>query len=296
MKENPSGPVAGILERFAHINWELCAHLKMGWLKEGSVGEALLDTIEATPDDAASYNIHEYLDGHQTHLVPGEYKRLFVGDTLMMSDTPDEVLDHLDVGREFDEGIDDLVHTGRPPESVLILGLGLGVVTTAALEAGVENVTVVELSQDVIELVGSQISERYGSERVRFICDDALTIKWPPRTKFDVIWADIWPTIDPDNLPEYATCGRRYRPRARQYYGAWRLDYLLAIRQRERREERKLGQLLGLNRDSSGDWIITPEAVKRFEDIPRSKPSDWIDLSFTGDMENVAPEEAETGG
>src|SRR5262245_13954470 len=77
---------------------------------------------------------------------PGRYERLMRGPTIVMSDTPAELMD-LSWFRYKATG------------AVLINGLGLGCAVKMALEKSeVREVTVIELAQPVIDLIGPRFS------------------------------------------------------------------------------------------------------------------------------------------
>jgi hypothetical protein len=117
---------------------------------------------------------------------------------------------------------------------VLIHGLGLGMVLNAALmQPHVEHVDVVELSEDVIKLVGPA----YESDpRVTIHHGDAFTYRFPPGTRWDIAWHDIWPTINSDNLPEMEKLHRRYGGRV-GWQDSWARSNCLSLRNRERLAE-----------------------------------------------------------
>lgn len=131
-------------------------------------------------------------------VYPGNYTRLIrksggAGD-LVMSDTPAEIRDHLEI-----------IHAARG--RVLIHGLGLGMCLGAVLKnAEVTHVDVVELSQDLIDLVGPH----YQDPRVTIHQGDALTFKFPAGTRWNVVWHDIWDTICADNWEDMKKLRRRY--------------------------------------------------------------------------------------
>lgn len=140
----------------------------------------------------------------ERHFKPGRYTQLFRGGRLIMSDTPAERYDHAEFVRKA---------TG----DVLISGLGIGMRVGAALRRpDVTSVTVLEIEQDVIDLVGPS----YRDERVTIIKTDARSWMPPKGAKFGAVWHDIWPDICRDNLSEMHTLNRR------QWKGCWSQDLM----------------------------------------------------------------------
>ena len=106
-------------------------------------GEAVLSTL-TVPDNfyTQMYNLRAIrdLDLHRV-VPPGEYTQLHVDNVLMMSDTPAEAWEHEDAYK-------------RATGHVLVNGLGLGMFVHAILKKPeVTQVTVVEKSQDVVDIV-----------------------------------------------------------------------------------------------------------------------------------------------
>lgn len=142
--------------------------------------------------------------GHHGRYVPaGTYTKLLTlhpggGVTLQMSDTPDECHDAVDFV---------LTARGR----VLVTGLGLGVVANALLlKESVTHVTVLEVSQHVIDLVGPLLEAQHGTDRLHIRQADALAYKPAPGERYDWAWHDIWPDIVSSNLAEMTTLRRRW--------------------------------------------------------------------------------------
>lgn len=132
------------------------------------------------------------------------FTRLTRSGTLVMSDTPAEQRDHL-------EAVDNAIG------SCLLNGLGLGMVLKAILlKPEVTDVTVVEISQELIDLV----SPFYRDSRIEYVCSDALTYIPPKRKRYQMVWHDIWDTICADNLTEMKALHRRYGRRA-DWQGSW---------------------------------------------------------------------------
>ena len=137
----------------------------------------------------------------------GTYIRLVRDNTTIMSDTPDEISDHIPPI---------LYSKGK----CLVNGLGLGVVIQGMLRRKiVEHVTVVEISKDVIDLVGKVYQKRFG-KRLTIVNDDAFEFKPPKGQRYEVVWHDIWDNICLDNLPEMTTLKRKYGRRT-NWQGAW---------------------------------------------------------------------------
>ncbi len=151
---------------------------------------------------------------------PGTYTGLLRNGAVWMSDTPAERRDHLSAYYE----------AKRLGGRVLVHGLGLGMIVKAVLDLpNVEHIDVVELDADVIALAGPAF-DRYGA-RVTIHEGDALTYKWPPGTRWTVVWHDIWRDICGDNLPEMATLHRKFGRRC-DWQGSWSHAMLLSERRR----------------------------------------------------------------
>ena len=99
----------------------------------------------------------------------------------------------------------------------LVNGLGIGLVLKNILaKPEVASVTVVEISQDLIDLV----SPHYADPRVTFVCADALQYQPPKGKRYQMIWHDIWDGICSDNLPAMASLKRKYAKRC-DWQGCW---------------------------------------------------------------------------
>jgi len=160
-------------------------------------GESKGGTVEiahlTVPDDnsTAMYNLRQIRDLDMHRIVPpGEYTRLIVGGQFMMSDTPAEAWEHEDAYE-------------RAEGNVLVNGLGLGFYLDAIQrKPEVENITVVEISEGVIELIGPHFPD------VEIIHGNALKVDHDE--EFDFAWHDIWPTISDDNIPAMIMLTDRY--------------------------------------------------------------------------------------
>ena len=144
-------------------------------------------------------------------IPPGTYTRLLrkpfsrILNNSVMGDSPAEILDLLEFKMRA---------TGR----VLINGLGLGAALQMALfKPEVRHIDVVEISQDLIDLVGPH----YACDRLTIWCADALQIAWPKGTCWDVAWHDIWDNISEENLPDMIWLHRKYRKPITRWQGSW---------------------------------------------------------------------------
>jgi len=144
------------------------------------------------------------IHGREAAKIGKEYTRLMRSRQLVMSDTPQEQRDHWSAEYQA---------TG----SCLLNGLGIGMVLkNILLKPDVADVTIVEISQDLIDLV----APFYVDPRVTIICADAFTYQPPKGKRYQMVWHDIWDTICSDNLPEMAKLHRKYG-RKTDWQGSW---------------------------------------------------------------------------
>jgi hypothetical protein len=182
-----------------------------GWLPEGEQGTAKITRFCVNEDQVKIDYVQNLFnsDGRRCHpLKPDtEYTRLSIeGHGLVMSDTPQEVWEHSTA-----------MHHGQG--RVLVHGLGIAMVTAALLrKEAVEHITVVEINQDVIDLVAPHLVKEFGGDRLEIIHDNALTWKPKPKTYWDFIWHDIWPSITADNLPDMIKLHRRFGRRCGEQF------------------------------------------------------------------------------
>jgi hypothetical protein len=135
-------------------------------------------------------------------------------NTIVMSDTPSEMKDHLSV-------------VNNASGSVLINGLGIGMVLkNILLKTSVTDITVIEISQELIDA----ISPYYNDDRVTFVCSNAFDYIPPKGKKYNVVWHDIWDYICSDNIPEMNILRKKYS-RKSKWQGFWcERECLLASR------------------------------------------------------------------
>lgn len=185
---------------------------------EGQSGKWRVERFTVRPHD-----LHESLRLIKTGRgVPaGVYTGLYHGRSIVMSDTPDEIRDHLHF-------------IYRAHGRILVHGLGLGMVLKALLlKPEVTHVDVVEKSADVLALVGPS----YSDPRVSIHHGDAYSFQFPPGTRWNYAWHDIWPDICTDNLNGMSKLHRRYGRRV-DWQGSWCRERVLRHARAEKREYR----------------------------------------------------------
>jgi len=178
-------------------------------IPNGQSGEWRVETFEVSEEDVALENMRMTWKlgmGRRT-ISPGKYQRLMRGSVVVMSNTDAEINDHRHA-----------MYKMRDSENVLINGLGLGVVLRDILDSDtLKSVTVIEISEDVIRLVGPTFQD---DERVNIVCCDAFKYKPPKGIRYGVVWHDIWDYICADNLLEMHRLHRKYGKRA-DWQGSW---------------------------------------------------------------------------
>jgi hypothetical protein len=175
----------------------------------GESGEWKVEKFKVEEEDVKSQRMRAaFHPGEASRIVPaGEYTRLIHRGNVVMSDTPAEILDHLDFIQEA---------KGK----VLINGLGLGVALNAILQKPeVEQITVIEISEDVVKLVGQHYLNKTNG-KLKIIVADALLWRPEKGEKFDVLWHDIWDNICTDNLSQMSKLHRSYGRRC-DWQGSW---------------------------------------------------------------------------
>jgi hypothetical protein len=188
---------------------------------EGNIGEWAVSRFVIEKDTPGAL----YYALHGRPIPPGTYTRLTKGgfgrDNVVMSDTPAEIMDHWEILRRL--------RRAECPTSLLIHGLGLGMVLSAALRnPKIKHVDVVEIAPEVIALVGPH----YASDsRVTIQQGDAFTFTWPKGKRWNIVWHDIWNNLCVDNLMEMAKLHRAFGRRC-DWQGSWGKEFLLAERRR----------------------------------------------------------------
>ena len=133
---------------------------------------------------------------------PGKFCRLVNGestfDKVLMSDTHAE--------RNTNRDVVNAAHG-----DVLIAGLGLGmIICPIAQKDEVNSTTVIEISQDVIDLVEPYIRKylKDDADKITIIHEDIFEYK--PTQKFDTIYFDIWGSFSGDEYPDTKKLIRKF--------------------------------------------------------------------------------------
>ncbi len=186
---------------------------------EGKSGNVRIEHFTVSELDSKFTAIRAAVNGRDEFVAPGVYARLYVGGALMMSDTEMERRSNFKV-------------VFNAHGHVLIAGLGLGMIAHPIVKKPeVTKVTIVELSPDVIKLVGPTLPKK-----VEVVEGNIFTWRPPRGTKFDTLYFDIWAGICVDNLEDMAKLHRRYArfkaPEA--WVESWQRGHLQAQRSRTR--------------------------------------------------------------
>jgi hypothetical protein len=153
---------------------------------------------------------------------PGRYTSLSHGDQVYMTDLYDEWY------TQRPAMIEALARGG----DVLVTGLGLGMVAEAILQPGspVRCVTIVELSSDVIRLVGPYLDARYPG-RIELVEADAFAWNAAAGRRYSVGWHDIWPDpLAPEVAMEVDRLQARYAAVC-DWQGSWPQTYKESLQQ-----------------------------------------------------------------
>jgi len=198
-------------------NWKesrkACSKIKSN-LPECNNSVWAIEKFDVSKEDSKWFNLQESISGMQGGSVrevrPGQYTRLVRKggfNTTVMSDTTAEIEDLLPLAQ-------------NAKGEVLIAGLGLGVALDLVMsDKEVKHVTVIEISKEIIDLVGDHFKERYGN-RLTLINADILEWKAPKDKHYDYCWFDIWDNICSDNLKDMTKLKRKYAKKAK-HKGFW---------------------------------------------------------------------------
>lgn len=174
---------------------------------DGRCGPWSIESFEINEQDATSFNLRMAIKGMPPHhfATPGKYKKLMHKDRgVVMSNTPMEVRTNM-------------AFIKLAKGHVLINGLGLGMVLHALMDKPqVTKVTVIEIDLDVIALTAPHFREHITSGRLHIINADCFKHVPPKGEMYDVVWHDIWDTINDENLFEMKRLRLKYAKRTKR--------------------------------------------------------------------------------
>ncbi len=187
-------------------------------IPEGEIGNVKIDRFVVSGVRAGIERIRALWNSGR-YVPEGEYTRLLIDGQVMMSDTPDEIRDHLSFIYQA---------SGK----ILINGLGLGIALELILQKKeVKEVTVIELNENVIKLVAPHFKD----PRCTIIHDNAFDFKPPKGVRYDFVWHDIWVSLCTDNLEEMTKLKRKYGRRC-NWQECWGEGFLRYQKRKEKRE------------------------------------------------------------
>lgn len=195
-------------------------------LEEGERGEACVEFYEVSKEDEQFTRMRAAVTGSGRCMVAsGQYVRLKIGGYLVMSNTDQEK-------RENTEAVD------RAEGDVLVAGLGLGLMLIpVCLMDRVRSVTAVEISQDVIDLVGPPIRRHLEAQgngaagKLEIVQGDIFEFKPRRGQRWDIIWFDVWADSCVDNIKGINRLKQKFKGRLNRsnpvcWMGAWEEDRL----------------------------------------------------------------------
>lgn len=206
-------------------------------LPEVKVDGVSIAHMKVTEQQARLAALRASLKGERYgYTKPGRYAMLLVDGTLWMSDTDMEWHTNQEVLQ-------------RAHGDVLVFGLGLGFIIHPMVKKKkeVRSVTVVEIDKRVIGLMEPKIAKWPGG-KVTIEHGDGNT--WSTPSKFNVIYFDIWLSVNPDNWPQMRTLKARYRKNLHKddpdrWIGCWREAECRWFDERCRKQEKALLGPLG---------------------------------------------------
>jgi hypothetical protein len=177
----------------------------VGVVPEGRRGDACVEHFEVREAQSNLSAMIAQLSQENKwweYVPPGRYARLTIGGKLFMTDSLFEkfaALPFIDNARG----------------DVLVTGLGLGMVVPPLLATPeLKSLTIIEKNPDVIDLVETPLRnfvEKHwcASRRLTIECADAYLWDGGDK-KYDTIFHDIWPTVNPANLMLFRRVEARY--------------------------------------------------------------------------------------
>jgi hypothetical protein len=197
---------------------------------EGKSGDWKISKVTVSQEDADIDKLRALFNPQRAfrYCPAGEYTRLSCNGAIIMSDTPDEVRDHMP-----------MIHEAKG--NILIMGLGVGLILQACLrKPEVKHATVIEQSADVINLVATHYLKMFGTDRLSIINADALTWKPPEGVRYNAVWHDIWDSICGGNLPDMKRLQNRYK-KISDWQGIWCYRDTLQTQRETKQKQKRWG-------------------------------------------------------
>jgi len=166
----------------------------VGVIEPGKLGAISIEHFYVSKSESDLTHLRSVIKRDPDIYVPeGRYVRLYLGGTLIMSDTPMEMKSNMIALQSIAE---------HGAETVIVGGLGIGMVTLGiASMPSVKRVIVIEMNDDVIKLVGPAIQAL--SNKIEIVHADVFDWRPEKGTKFDYAYFDIWPYITEDNKKDF---------------------------------------------------------------------------------------------
>ena len=186
------------------------------FLPEGKLGEAEVCHYTVTALDA-----WRAAQARQRAREGETVAQLFVGGKMVMSDSMQERVSNFEV-------------CWRARGDVLIAGLGVGMILKPLLSnPEVSSVTVVEKSQDVIDLV----APHYADPKLQVVQGDIFSWRPPKGTTYDTLYFDVWADIASSNLDQMARLHQAFKGYKRgpgSWMQSWEREHLKWLRKHGR--------------------------------------------------------------
>lgn len=205
---------------------DLITRMRVNYPTPRKAGRLELTRFTVEENDAAAeayYGVRTPEPGEYTKLIehiPGHKQ----DGILWMSDTTAELADHLPVARRIAD---------PNCKRVLINGLGLGCIAKLACSFDhVEKIIVIDKDPRVIKMIGRWLQSTYGN-KLQIIEADAHVYTITDGDPWDVVWHDIWPNIDEDNLIGMHQLHEKYREYCR-WQDSWALELCMMMQDVDR--------------------------------------------------------------
>lgn len=162
-------------------------------------GEWKIETyIVKEPQKTKIFNKNRYVPN-------GIYKKLIRKNTIVMSNTPDELRDMYYIIK-------------NAKGDILISGLGMGLLPLILKDKSeVRNITIIEISNNLIEMISPYLNH----PKIKIIHGDIFEWKPQKSEKWDYIWHDIWDYISSDNVKYINKLHKKFKPHVRIAQRSW---------------------------------------------------------------------------